>query len=210
MAPDGMKNKLIVRDGHADTAAVAEFERSRRDLVRRGIALAGTVVAAGAIPQLLRVRNAFAQADSDAAVLEAAVTLEQQAVLAYTAAADSGKLGRSEAIVRLLARQEQEHADGLAKSLGELGASAPAKPAAPKDVPGLAEATRGDSRDILRFAVELETMAVAAYYDAHGKLTAPELLSTSGSIMANEAQHLVVLRQALGRNPSPRAFVTGA
>jgi hypothetical protein len=52
-------------------------------------------------------------------------------------------------------------------------------------------------------------MALAAYYEAHAKLKDPGLLSAAASIMANEAQHLVVLRQALKKNPSPSALVTG-
>jgi rubrerythrin len=205
-----MSGRLHITDGDVDTSVIAEYERSRRELVQRGIAAGGAVVAASAIPFFLRVRNTFAMSTGDAAVLEAAVGLEQQAVFAYTAAAASGKLGKSEPVARLFAEQEQEHADGLTRALRNLGGSPPPKPEAPGDVPGLADAARGNAADITNFAVELETMAVAAYYDAHGKLKAPELLATGASIMANEAQHLVVLRQALGKNPSPDAFVTGA
>jgi rubrerythrin len=173
------------------------------------VVLGGAVVAAGAIPFLLGVRNAFAQAQGDAEILRAAVELEQSAVLAYTAAAESGKLGESEPVARYFADQEQEHADGLTVALRGLGGSPPPQPGGAGDVPGLAEAARGDAVDITNFAIELENMAIAAYYDAHAELSSPELLLTGASIMANEAQHLVVLRQALGNDPSPRAFVTG-
>jgi hypothetical protein len=37
----------------------------------------------------------------------------------------------------------------------------------------------------------------------------PGLRQPLASIMACEGQHLVVLRQALGRDPLPRAFETG-
>ena len=205
-----MSNRIFIADGEVDTAVIAEYERSRRELVQRGIALGGAAVAASAIPFFLRVRKSFAQANDDSAVLEAAVGLEQQAVFAYTTAAESGRLGKSARVARLFAEQEREHAEGLTRALRDRGGSPPAKPDGVKDVPGLAEATAGDALDITNFAVELETMAVAAYYDAHGRLSAPELLSTAASIMANEAQHLVVLRQALGKDPSPNAFVTGA
>ena len=202
---------LTIRDGEADTAAIAEYERSRRELVTRGLALGGAVVAAGAVPLLLAVRGAFAQAESDRDVLEAAIALERRAVVAYTAAADSGKLGGTEPIARVFAGQEQEHADGLTKALTDLGGSVPSsKSTEPEQVSGLTRAVRGDARDILVFTVELEAMAVAAYYDAQGKLEAAELIATVGSIMGNQAQHLVVLRQALARDPSPHAFVTGS
>ncbi len=61
----------------------------------------------------------------------------------------------------------------------------------------------------LVFAVELETAAVGAYYDAHQRLEDAKLLQAGASIMANEGQHLVVLRQLLGRSPVPNAFETG-
>ncbi len=70
----------------------------------------------------------------------------------------------------------------------------------------------GDLRsqaDVARFAIELETAAVAAYYDAHATLIDAQLLQTAASIMANEAQHLVVLRQAIDEPPVPYAFETG-
>ena len=53
-------------------------------------------------------------------------------------------------------------------------------------------------------------MALAAYYQAHQKLRGAKLLRTTARIMASEGQHLVVLRQALGRDPVPNAFETGA
>jgi rubrerythrin len=63
--------------------------------------------------------------------------------------------------------------------------------------------------DVANFAIELELAAVAAYYDAQRKLVEGKLLQTTASIMANEAQHLVVLRQAAKQDPVPDAFVTG-
>jgi rubrerythrin len=204
-----MSGRALIVDGDVDTPLVAEYERSRRELAQRGIAVAGTVVAAGAIPFLLGIRNAFAQARDDARVLEAAVGLEQQAAFAYTAAADGGELGRFEPVARLFAEQEQEHADALTRALRDRGGAPPPNPTAAGEVPGLAAVTRGSARDLTRFAVEFEAMAIAAYHDAQARLRAPELLAMAASIMANEAQHLVVLRQALGEDPSPRAFVTG-
>lgn len=180
--------------------------RSRRELVSRGIAVGGAGLAAGAIPFLLGIRGAFAKARGDAAVLEAAIELEQRAVLAYTTLAERGKLGP---VARLFAEHEQEHADALRRSLRERGGSPPPRPERAADVPGLVEAAAGDALEVTTFAIELETMAVAAYFDAQAELRSPQLLTTAASIMANQAQHLVVLRQALGRNPLPRAFVTG-
>jgi ferritin-like protein len=203
-----MTDKIVIRDGEVDTAVIAEYESSRRDLIRRGIAVGGGLVAAGAIPTLLRVRNAFAAVSTDA-VLESAIDLEQVAVFSYDTAARSGKLGKGTPVAKLFRDQEQEHADALIQAQKDLGGRIANKPERPADVQGLAEAAAGGATGILRFAEQLETMAVAAYYDAHAKLKDPKLLSTGASIMADEAQHLVVLRQALKQPPSPKAFVTG-
>ena len=198
----------IVSDGDVDSAVVAEFERSRRDLLRRGIAIGGTVVAASSIPALLRVRNAFAAADGDGQILEAAIRLEQTAVFAYDTAIKSGLLDtKTRGIARLFRGQEKEHEDALTAAVVGFGGRAPATPITTRDVMGLDGLK--SQRDVLRFAVELETMAVAAYYDAHRKLRDARLLQTGASIMANEGQHLVILRQALKVQAVPSAFETG-
>lgn len=185
----------------------AGHEATRRDAVRRGIAAGGALLAAASVPLLARARSAFAQADGDAEILKAAIALEQTAAVAYGALVGSGVLDEDlAAVLRLLREQEQEHVDALAMALESLGGGAP-EPPAPEDVDGLG-ALRSRA-DVLRFGIELERMAVAAYYDAHAKLQDAKLLQTSASIMAADAQHLVVLRQELGRDPSPDAFVTG-
>jgi rubrerythrin len=178
---------------------------TRRQVVRHGIA----VVSVSAAPLPLRARSVLAQTRGDAEVLKAAIGMEQAAEFAYTAIADSGKLGRLDPVARLFAQQEQEHAGALTRALRDRGGSPPAKPMSAEDVPGLVEATAGSAREVMAFAGELETAAVAAYYNALAKLEAPELLSMAASIMANEAQHLAVLRESLGRVAVPEAFVTG-
>jgi len=204
-----MSDRTIIRDGDVDTPVVAEYEATRRDLMRRGLVVGGTVLAASSIPTLLNVRNAFAQGETDAQILEAAIGLEQTAVFAYTAAAASGKLDRgSTAAAKHFAKQEQEHADGLTTALQALNGTPPPKPTRPDQVKGLAQAATS-AAGIVKFAIELETMAVAAYYDAQQKLRDAKLLQTGASIMANEGQHLVVLRTVAKQNPVPYAFETG-
>lgn len=202
-----MKDQLVIRDGDVETAVIAEYEATRRDALRRGIAVGGAVLAATSIPLLLGVRNAFAQSEDDATILAAAIGLEQTAVVAYDTAADSGLLDRATTgVAELFRDQEQEHADGLTTALEALGGSAPEPPTA-DSIEGLGGLR--SQEEVANFAIELETMAVAAYYDAHQKLQDAKLLQTGASIMANEGQHLVVLRQAVGKAPVPNAFETG-
>jgi rubrerythrin len=182
-------------------------ETTRRDVLRRTVTLGAGALAATAVPALLDVRAAFAAAADDAAVLRAAVTLENTAVAAYAAAIRSGRLAPDVlAAAKLFKRQEQEHAAALSAALRKLGQTPPTGTDA-KVLAPLAKA--GDQAAIVRFAIELETMAVAAYYDAAKKLRDAALLTTGVQIMADEGQHLAVLRAALGRNPAPNSFETG-
>jgi rubrerythrin len=198
---------LRITDGEADTAQVALYERTRRDALRHGLIAGGGVLSASAVPALLRVGRAFAAADGDEAVLSRALALEQTAVVAYGALLEAGAL-RTElrATLRRIHGQEREHAGALSAALRRLGGTPP-RPPRPQDIRGL-RALR-TQREIAAFAIELENMVVAAYYQAQQKLRGAALLRTTAQIMASEGQHLVVLRQALGRDPVPQAFETG-
>ena len=205
--------RFEIIDGEVDTAVVAEYEATRRDMVRRGLAAGGAVVlAATSIPLLLGVRNAFAQAEGDAAILESAIGIEQIAVFAYERAAASDLLDReTKDVAQRFGAHEQEHADGLIAALKGLGGEAPAKPTSLADLDAV-QSGFGDARsqaDVANFAIELEMAGIAAYYDAQLKLKDAKLLQTGASIMANEGQHLVVLRQAVKKPPVPNAFETG-
>ena len=143
----------------------------------------------------------------DAAILASAIRLENTAVAAYAAAVNSGVLTpQFRRTAALFGRQEAEHAAALTAALKGLGGTPPAG----ADAKLLAPLKRARSqRQVAQFAIELETMAVAAYHDASKKLQQARLLQTAAQIMSNEGQHLAVLRQALGRNPVPNAFETG-
>jgi rubrerythrin len=205
--------RIVIADGDADTAAIAAFERDRRDLLRRGFTLGGAAIAASAIPLLWSVRSAFADAGADGSIVANAINLERVAVIAYGTAIDSGLL--SPAMLRIARRfrdHEREHADALTTALTDLGGSPPQPPKGLADVDKVVKGL-GDVKsqaDVLSFAIELETAAVAAYYDAQAKLIQAKLMQTGASIMASEGQHLVVLRKAARKEPVPNAFETGA
>lgn len=203
--------RVRVVDGDADTPVIAAFERDRRDLIRRGIGLGSAVVAASSIPLLWSVRNAFAAGGPDADILVSAVKLERIAVLAYGQAIDSKLLTPAFArVARTFRDHEREHADALTTALTDLGGVPPPAPTV-KDIDGVVKGI-GDlssQADVANFAIELELAAIAAYYDAHRTLVEAKLLQTGAAIMANEAQHLVVLRQAVRQDPVPFAFETG-
>ena len=197
----------------ASGASGAEPERDRRELLRRGLGWGGAAFAAASIPLLWSVRHAFAQDDTDGSILASAITLERVTVIAYDSVLDRGDLtpGTREVLAGFRAH-EQQHADVLTTALTDLGGTPPAPPKGVADVDDVAEglgAVRNQA-DAIRFLISLETAAVAAYFDAHAKLGEARLLQTGASIMANEGQHLAVLRSIARQNPIPNAFETGA
>jgi len=205
--------RIVIADGDADTAQIAAFERDRRALLRRGLTLGGAAIAASSIPLLWSVRTAFAEAKGDTAILARAINLEQVAVLAYDTAIEGGLLSPAlTEVVRTLRAHEQLHADRLTTALTDLGGTPPPAPQGVADVDkvvkGLSDAKT--QADVVNFAIELETATVAAYLDAQREFVEGKLLQTGASIMASEGQHLVVLRRAVGKDPVPAAFETGA
>jgi rubrerythrin len=205
--------RIVIADGDADTAQIAAFARDRRALLRRGFALGGAAIAASSIPLLWSVRTAFAEAKGDTALLARAISLEQVAVLAYDTAIAGGLLTPALLeVARTLRAHEQAHADTLTTALTDLGGT---PPPAPKGVADIDKVVKGlsdvkSSADVVNFAIELETAAVAAYLDAQREFVEGKLMQTGASIMASEGQHLVVLRRAAGKDPVPAAFETGA
>lgn len=178
----------------------------RRELFR----LAGAAAAGGSAAALAACGGGgdddAASGEGDVAVLNALLDLEHLAVAAY---GEGARLlgGAARSTGALLRDQEREHADGLAQVIRDLGG----RPGRPKPARRYAPMFRGlrTESDVLRFAVDLENTAVAAYLDAVPKLTTPELRGTAAAILTSEAEHLALLRVALGEEPAPSAFVTG-
>ena len=61
---------------------------------------------------------------------------------------------------------------------------------------------------MLRFAAGLEKGAVSAYLGAVPLFAERELARVAASILGDEAMHWAVLRQAVGEDPVPGAFVS--
>ena len=195
-----MDDRLHIADGDVDTATIAEYERSRRELVRRGMLAAGTTLAASSVPILLGVRDAFAQAGDDQSVVSSAIELEQITAEAYQRL--QGQLG---GVARLFRNHERQHEQALTLALRQMGGSPPTANVDAR----LARLPTGNRRAAAKFAIELEQNAVRAYEDAARKLHDAAVMKTAMSILGAEAQHLVVLRQIAGEDPAPNAFELG-
>jgi rubrerythrin len=142
---------------------------------------------------------------SDAEILNAALAQELTQVDAYTQGL-SLLHGQTRVLGQRLRSQEQEHIDALVKSIkgleGEVDAEA--------EELDFAEVKTQD--DFLTLAYELGSSALASYIDASPNLytSAPRVLASS--LAASEAQHLVILRQALGADLAesiPKGFDIG-
>jgi len=185
------------------------FHAGRRTFLNRsGLVLSGTAIAllGGCHSVAAQVQKTGAKDTqaTDIQILDSALAAERQGIAAYQLGADSGLLQKP---VRDLALQFQghhkAHADLLAATIKQLGGS-PADPPKKYDFPVEKLKTQAD---VLQFAAGLEQGAVSAYLAAIPILDNRDLAKAAGSILGDEAMHWAILRQALGENPVPAAFV---
>lgn len=184
--------------------AIANPNAARRlFLGRSSLLLSGAAVALLSGRDVLAAKSGGAKAD-DVRILNTALGAELEAVAAYQVGAESGLLEKP---VLDLAVQFQghhkEHADVLAKTVRKLGG----KPVAAKREYGFPLEGLKSQADVLRFAAKLEQGAVSAYLGAVPLFADRDLSKAAASILGDEAMHWAVLRNALGENPVPSAFV---
>jgi rubrerythrin len=141
----------------------------------------------------------------DVAILNVALGAEREAIAAYQVGADSGLLTKGVLAVAVKFQgHHKEHADVLAKTIGQLGGTADA-PMAKYDFPTDKLKTEAD---VLRFAAGLEKGAVSAYLGAVPLFGNRDLAKAAASILGDEAMHWAILLHTLGEDPVPVAFVS--
>ncbi len=141
----------------------------------------------------------------DVEVLNEALSQELTAVDAYTRGLPLLH-GEALAVGEAFRTQEQEHVDGITRAIRGLGGKTEVDKN-PLDYSGLET-----QADFLSLAYDEENALIAFYMNAIPKLATGAPRSLLAEIAANEAEHLVVLRQALGARPvelAPEAFETG-
>tara|TARA_R110002074_G_scaffold20338_2_gene64549 strand:- start:2 stop:604 length:603 start_codon:yes stop_codon:yes gene_type:complete len=170
---------------------------------------AGTLtLSAAAVAMLAGCESAAAGSSASAAdvsILNTALGAELEAIAAYQVGAESGLLQKP---VLDLAVQFQghhkEHADLLAKTVRSLGG----RPVDAKKTYDFPVDQLKSQNDVLGFAAGLEKGAVSAYLGAVPLFQNRDLAKAAASILGDEAMHWAVLRNALGQNPVPVAFVS--
>lgn len=143
--------------------------------------------------------------EADAQILNEILSRQTAAVGAYDRSLPALR-GAALAGARKFRAQEQEHIDGTLKELRGLGEEAEPEPEE-IEASGLKS-----EADYLLFLYELESATIEAELSAISRLTAPSARSLLASTAANQAQHLVLLRRALGATPLesvPEAFENG-
>jgi rubrerythrin len=182
------------------------FDVARRSFLGRGaFALSGAAVA------LLAGRDSLAAADkaanpaSDVPILNSALAAELEAIAAYGVGAGSGLLkGAVLQLASTFQGHHKQHADVLAGTVKKLGGT----PSEAKARYEFSVETLKTQNDVLRFAAGLEKGAVSAYLAAVPLFRDRELSKAAASILGDEAMHWAVLRQAVGEEPVPAAFVS--
>jgi ferritin-like protein len=142
---------------------------------------------------------------SDAELLNLALANELTLLDAYTRGAPFTR-GAFRGAARRFRAYEQEYLDAITKAIRGLGGETEAAPS-DLDLSGIE-----DQADFLSLAYRLEGSAVAEYLDAVPLLFTEAPRTLAASLAAGHAQHLVVLRQALGADwggSVPEAFESG-
>ncbi|MCW5622150.1 MAG: ferritin-like domain-containing protein [Burkholderiales bacterium] len=171
-------------------------------LGRSGLVLSGAAIALLAGKDVLAAESDAKV--SDVRILNTALGAELEAIAAYQIGAQSGLLQKP--VLDLAVQfqgQHKEHADLLAKTVRKLGG----KPVAAKARYDFPVDQLKNQADVLRFAARLEQGAVSAYLGAVPLFGDRDLSKAAASILGNEAMHWAVLRNALGENSVPAAFV---
>ena len=151
--------------------------------------------------------SAATQSDKDADIelLNGVLSRQLGAVGAYERTL-AGLRGRDETLARQFRAQEQEHAEAILKVLRAIGGEADAEPEE-IDLPEMS-----NRADRLAFLYELEGTSIDYELSIVTKLTETWPRSLLGSIVANQAQHRLLLRQLLGERGGetiPSAFEDG-
>ncbi len=140
---------------------------------------------------------------ADVVLLNQALDLEHEAIAAYTAGIPLLD-GRAKKAAQLFLTQELSHA-GEMRGLVKQAGGRPNKAQAGYDL-----GRPKSALDVLGLLHDIEHRQLRLYFGAITKLSPGSVRAAVAAVLANDAQHVSVLRSTLGLAPLPSAFVTGA
>lgn len=178
---------------------------SRRDvLVVAGLGLLAAGCGASSVdPTKTELRQLPPAARAgEVETLNAGLAIENRLIAAYTAVIPMLS-GFAMSAAQQFLGQEVSHAGELAGLVREAKAM-PALPASSYDL-----GSPRNTAQALALLHSIEGTMIAFYLDAIPRLPPGLVRATLASILANEGQHVAVLRVAQGEDPVPSAFVTG-
>jgi bacterioferritin (cytochrome b1) len=153
-------------------------------------------------PQTTTTTSGPVPNSADAELLNHLLDLEHLGIAAYTAGIPLlSPAGRKDG--QLFLTQEISHAGELAGLVHQAGG----KPHKGRETYNLGHPQTG--ADVLRLLHRIERSQIDAYLDAIPRVSLGSTRAALAAMLANDAQHISVLRLSLGRRPIPTALVTG-
>ena len=142
--------------------------------------------------------------EGDLGIVNYALTLEYLETAFYNDVAKSGLFkGDDLALIKAIAKTEQQHVDALTATAKQLGG-----PVAPEPK---AEFPLKDAKSVLELAATVENLGAAAYLGQAAAIESPDILAAALSIHSVEGRHAAVLNVLTGQEPTPDgAFAQGA
>jgi bacterioferritin (cytochrome b1) len=140
---------------------------------------------------------------ADVEILNGLIDREYKAIAAYTACIPL-LAGREQTAAKQFLSQETTHAGELSGLITQAG--------------GYANRARANyelgqprsRKDVLELLHALEQEQIAGYVEAIAAVSPGSVRAALSAMLANDAQHIVVLRRTLHVEPLPSPFVTGA
>jgi rubrerythrin len=184
---------------------------------RRGF-LAGTsrtVLSATAIALLAGADSLAAEKpmgkmnpEADVGILNVALGLEWEAIMAYQIGAESKLLAKPLLDVAVLFQSHhKQHAEALAATVKKLGGTPVASKTKADYAKALNAASIKSDMDVLRLAAKLEKGAANAYLGVIPAFSDPGLSQVAGRLAADETMHWTALAAAIGE-PLPKGGLT--
>jgi len=201
-----MSFKLTTKPSNIDLFKQSYTESRRRFLRQSGAAtFSGTAIAmlSGFSTQSAFAGQGGEAIEQDIRILNTAISAEHEAVAAYQLGAESGLL--TPGVLKVAVQfqgHHKAHIDALSVAVTTLGGESAA---AKMDYHFPVEKLKSEA-DVLHFAAGLERGAVSAYAGAIPIFDDRTLSAAAASILADEAMHWAVLRNALGLDAVPGAF----